>query len=109
MAMAHCMERFKKAVIAGDTCPDGVIYMFVLHQTIALNMIASLLKLLYFYLTNPRLYITSFYFKSMSYRYEGFISVGVRGYAYSGRYSLLTLTLKQFNYYLDYLYTFICV
>ena len=33
--MAHRMESFRKAVIAGDRCHDEVIYMPVLHQLMA--------------------------------------------------------------------------
>ena len=46
--MAHRMECFRKAVIAGDTCPDGAIYMFVLHQTMALHSFSFFLESLHF-------------------------------------------------------------
>ena len=39
--MAYRMECFRKAVIAGDTCPEGAIYMPVLYQAMALHSFSS--------------------------------------------------------------------
>ena len=58
--MAHRMECFRKAVIAGDTCPDGAIYMPVLHQAMALHSFSSLSEPLHSCPTHSRLYIASF-------------------------------------------------
>ena len=60
--MAYRMECFGKAVIAGDTCPEGAIYMPILHQAMALHSTLSISEPLHSYPTHSRLYIASFVF-----------------------------------------------
>ena len=109
--MAHRMECFRKAVIAGDTSHDGVVYicLFYTRQWLFIR----------FYLfqshrilvpLHPRLYIASFVLQVYVVQtWEFFLRAGVREYACSGLYSLLALALGRPNHYLRRLYALICV
>ena len=64
MAGPH-MECARKVIIAGDTCHDGVVYMPVLHQAMALHPILFSFKAIALLLTRPHLYMASFFISGL--------------------------------------------
>ena len=64
VAMAHGpLHGFRKAVIAGDTCHEGVLYIPILHLAMTFHSISSLSEPQHSCPTHSRLYTASFLLK----------------------------------------------
>ena len=103
------MESAKKVIIVGDKCHDGVVYMPVLHQAMALHSNFISFRAIA-YLSHPPapVYSLTFTPRSMSLRHERFSQpLGYENNACSSLCSQLSLAMRQPNHYLRHSYALI--